>query len=118
MLVSSLRIVRNTCCQWRDHIVKASTDPFDEEQHSCARPDCNPEMLVLLADHTTLIEQAMKTLPDRFRHLLVLRELKGLSYRELAEAMGMPIGTVMSSLSRAREAFRGALHNQGKPGPY
>ena len=48
----------------------------------------------------------MSRLPDRFRELLVLRELKGLSYRELADVMGIPIGTVMSGLSRARQAFR------------
>ena len=44
----------------------------------------------------------MSSLPGRFRELLVLRELEGLSYRELADVMGIPIGTVMSSLSRAR----------------
>jgi len=47
--------------------------------------------------------------PDRFRELLVLRELEGLSYRELTEVMGIPMGTVMSGLSRARRALRGAL---------
>jgi RNA polymerase sigma-70 factor (ECF subfamily) len=107
-----LRIVRNTCCRWRDRNVKAATDLFDEEQHSSARPAWNPEMLVLHADNVTLIEQAMKTLPDRFRNLLVLRELEGLSYRELADVMDMPIGTVMSSLSRARQAFRDAAGNR------
>ena len=54
----------------------------------------------------------MRNLPDRFHQLLVLRELEGLSYRELADVMGMPMGTVMSSLSRAREALRGALDNE------
>jgi RNA polymerase sigma-70 factor (ECF subfamily) len=61
-----------------------------------------------------LIEQAMRNLPDRFRELLVLRELEGLSYRELADVMQIPMGTVMSSLSRARQALRGALDNQLK----
>lgn len=54
----------------------------------------------------------MRNLPDRFRELLVLRELEGLSYRELADEMGIPMGTVMSSLSRARQALRAALNNQ------
>ncbi len=54
----------------------------------------------------------MNDLPDRFRDLLVLRELEGLSYRELADEMDIPMGTVMSSLSRARQAFRTALTNQ------
>jgi RNA polymerase sigma-70 factor (ECF subfamily) len=71
-------------------------------------------MLLLQTDDATLIARAMRNLPDRFHQLLVLRELEGLSYRELAAAMGVPIGTVMSSLSRARQAFRGALNNQLK----
>ena len=54
-------------------------------------------------------ERAMSGLPDRFRELLVRRELEGLSYRDLADVMGIPIGTVMSRLSRARGALRGAL---------
>jgi RNA polymerase sigma-70 factor (ECF subfamily) len=57
----------------------------------------------------------MRNLPDRFHQLLVLRELEGLSYRELADVMGIPMGTVMSSLSRARQALRGALENELKP---
>ncbi len=54
----------------------------------------------------------MSGLPDRSRELLVRRELEGLSYQELADAMGIPMGTVMSGLSRARRAFRGALRGQ------
>ena len=91
-----LRIVRNTCCGWRGHGVQALTDPFDEEQHSSAQPASDPETLLLQTDDVTLIERAMSNLPDRFRELLVLRELEGLSYRELADVMGIPIGTVMS----------------------
>ena len=56
----------------------------------------------------------MKHLPDRLREVLVLRELEGLSYRELAAVLDVPIGTVMSSLSRARQAFRGALDSELK----
>ena len=95
--------------------LQAVTDPFDEEQHSSARPPSDPETLLLQTDDVTLIERAMSNLPDRFRQLLVLRELEGLSYRELADVMGIPIGTVMSSLSRARQALRGALDIELKP---
>jgi RNA polymerase sigma-70 factor, ECF subfamily len=109
-----LRIVRNTCYGWRGHSFEAQTDPFDEEQHSSARPPSDPETLLLQTDDVTLIQRAMSHLPDRFRELLVLRELEGLSYRELADVMAIPIGTVMSSLSRARQAFRGALDNELK----
>ena len=93
---------------WRGHGFQAPTDPFDEEQHSSARPASDPETLLLQTDDATLIERAMSNLPDRFRELLVLRELEGLSYRELADVMGIPMGTVMSGLSRARQALRGA----------
>jgi RNA polymerase sigma-70 factor (ECF subfamily) len=107
-----LRIVRNTACGWRRVGFPAPTDPFDEEQHSSARPGSDPETLLLQTDDVTLIARAMRNVPDRFRELLVLRELEGLSYRELADVIGIPIGTVMSSLSRARQAFRRALNNQ------
>jgi RNA polymerase sigma-70 factor (ECF subfamily) len=103
-----LRIVRNTCCGRRDH-VEVATDPFDEERHS-RRAERSPEMLALHADEVALIEQALKALPHRSRELLVLREWEGLSYRELSDVMCAPMGTVMSGLSRARQALRGALH--------
>ncbi len=107
-----LSIVRHTCWSWGRHKVHAPTDPFDEEQHSSARPASDPEMLLLHTDDVTLIERAMSRVPDRFRELLVLRELEGLSYRELADVLSIPIGTVMSGLSRARQAFRGAVDDE------
>jgi RNA polymerase sigma-70 factor (ECF subfamily) len=110
-----LRIVRNTCFGWRGHRFDALTDPFDEEQHHSARPAADPETLVLQTDDAMLIARAMRTLPDPFHQLLVLRELEGLSYRELADVMGIRIGTVMSRLSRAREALRAALDSELKP---
>jgi RNA polymerase sigma-70 factor, ECF subfamily len=109
-----LRIVRNTCSGWRGLRFQTLTDPFDEERHSTTHPDSNPEALVLQTDEVTLVEEAMSHLPVRFRELLVRRELEGLSYRELADVMGIPIGTVMSSLSRARQAMRSALTSQLK----
>ena len=64
---------------------------------------------MLQAADALLIEHAMRDLPDRFRELLVLREIDGLSYKELAGVLGIPMGTVMSGLSRARQAFHRAL---------
>ena len=109
-----LRIVRNTCWGWRRRSVQALTDLFDEEQeqHSSAQPVSDPETLLLHTDNVTLIERTLRSLPDRFREVLVLRELEDLSYQELAAVMGIPIGTVMSSLSRARHAFRRAVNNE------
>jgi RNA polymerase sigma-70 factor (ECF subfamily) len=109
-----LRIVRNTCHGWRGTGNPAPPESFDEERHSSIRPVSDPETLVLQGDDVMLIEQAMRNVPNRFRELLVLREVNGLSYRELADALDIPIGTVMSSLSRGRQAFRGALEHQMK----
>jgi len=107
-----LRIVRNTCFGWRGHRFDALNDPFDEEQHGRVQPAFDPETLLLRIDDATLIARALRTLPDRFHRLLVLRELEGLSYRELADVMEIPIGTVMSRLARARDALRMALDSE------
>ena len=107
-----LRIVRNTCYSWRRTDHQAQTDAFDEKQHSSARPQSNPETLLLQTDDATLIARALGRLPDHFHQLLVLRELEGLSYRELSDVIGIPMGTVMSRLSRAREALRSALDTE------
>jgi len=104
-----LRIVRNTCSGWR-HGGPASIEPFDEELHSRDGSGTDPEALALQTDDVQLIDEAMHHLPDRFRQLLVLREVEGLSYRELSAVMHMPMGTVMSGLSRARQALRASLH--------
>ena len=63
-----------------------------------------------------LIARTLSSLPDHFHQMLVLRELEGLSYRELSDVIGIPIGTVMSRLSRAREALRSTL-DSGLPQP-
>jgi RNA polymerase sigma-70 factor (ECF subfamily) len=108
-----LRIVRNTCHGGRRRFL-AVTDPFDEERHSTLQSGRDPEALMLRTDTAVLIERAISSLPDRFRELLVLRELEGLSYRELADVMEVPIGTVMSGLSRAREALRSVVSDELK----
>src|SRR6476646_4252205 len=107
-----LRIVRNTSCRWYSRGFHAPIDTFDEEQHSGASLGSDPESLLLHIDDVTLLERAMSGLSSRFRQLLVLRELEGLSYQELADVIGVPIGTVMSGLSRARQAFRAALDRE------
>jgi hypothetical protein len=61
-------------------------------------------MLLQKAD-ALLVEQALSELPMRLREVLVLRELEGLSYKEISAVVGVPMGTVMSRLSRARERF-------------
>lgn len=107
-----LTIVRNTCCDLRGGCVDGQTEPFDEELHSSGGTLSDPEAMLCDADTAALITRAMGHLPFPSRELLTRRELEGLSYRELAHVMGIPIGTVMSRLSRARGAFHRALGHE------
>jgi RNA polymerase sigma-70 factor (ECF subfamily) len=99
-----LRIVRTTSFSWlqQNRRRQVETD-FDEEIHRSGGKDLNPETLVLQRANAQLVDQALRQLPDRLREVLVLRELEGLSYKEIADVVGIPMGTVMSTLSRARE---------------
>jgi len=107
-----LSIVRNTCRGTHGQRWRATSEPFEEDRHSRVDEGVDPESLLLQTDHAALVEQVLSHLPDRYRELLVRRELEGLSYRELSSTMGIPLGTVMSGLSRARRAFRDVLDNQ------
>ena len=104
-----LRIVRNTYYGWRTHEPPAPVELFDEEQHSGVHVTRDPEALLIDAANVELIDEAIRSLPERARELLVLRELEGLSYQELADVLDIPMGTVMSGLSRARQALRRAV---------
>jgi RNA polymerase sigma-70 factor (ECF subfamily) len=104
-----LRIVRNACLDAHGHRMEALTDPFDEERHPSEESVSNPEMMLVHVDEAAAITRALRSLPERFRELLVLRELEDLSYKELADVIGVPMGTIMSGLSRARRALRDAL---------
>lgn len=109
-----MRIVRNASASWHRRSVRVATDPFDEEEHGIDQPPSDPETLLSRIDDVIVIERAMNRLPHRHRELLVLRELNGLTYQELAEVTGRPVGSVMSGLSRARRAMRVALDEEKK----
>lgn len=103
-----LQIVRNTCYTWleKNRPMELSME-FDEELHlqTCA----TPETLAIAGDDRKRLTLALETLPPRFREVLVLRELEGCSYKEIAAITSIPIGTVMPSLSRARRQLYSAL---------
>jgi RNA polymerase sigma-70 factor, ECF subfamily len=105
-----LTIVRNTSYGWLRKTRAYRPDAqFDEEIHTRGIGPSNPEELLLHKADGRLAEQALSELPVRFREILILRELEDLSYKEIAAVMGVPIGTVMSMLSRARDRFRRAV---------
>jgi len=108
-----LRIVRNTCSSYCRRRRDRRMDAFDERHHLIeSRSPMDPESSLTRADEATRVVRALRTLPDALHQLLVLREFEGLSYRELADEIGVPIGTVMSRLSRGREALRDAFNNE------
>lgn len=74
-----------------------------------ASPAAGPELAVERQERARLVQQAVLGLPPACRAALVLREYEGLSYQEIADALGVPIGTVMSRLSYARGQLRQAL---------
>ena len=107
-----MKIVRNTCYTWlhQNRPLQGALE-FDENLFSSDSRAPNPEEVVLQNDSGALVRKALEKLPTNFREVLVLRELEGMSYKEIAEITGMAPGTVMSSLSRARDRFRQALRD-------
>jgi RNA polymerase sigma-70 factor (ECF subfamily) len=108
-----LQIVRNTCYTWleKNRPMDLSME-FDEELHQ--QTFATPETLAIVADDRKRLTLALETLPPRFREVLVLRELEGCSYKEIAAITSIPIGTVMSSLSRARRQLYSTLANSSQ----
>jgi RNA polymerase sigma-70 factor (ECF subfamily) len=107
-----LAIVRNRCLSLRDERRgrrDRSAVVFDETQHS-DESDAEPTDAATLRTATReVLEDALRRLPEEFREVIVLRELQEMSYREISEIVGVPIGTVMSRLSRARQRLQHAL---------
>jgi RNA polymerase sigma-70 factor (ECF subfamily) len=104
-----LTIVRNACWTWlranRAREVATALEDVDEPVDVAASVE---EDLVRRADGPRL-KRALDQLPGEFREVIVLRELEELSYREIAEVAGVPVGTVMSRLARARRRLQSAL---------
>jgi RNA polymerase sigma-70 factor (ECF subfamily) len=105
-----MKIVRNTCYTWLNaNRPLQDAAEFDE---NVSLPDYhtpNPEELLLQNDSGNLLHRALENMPESLRAVLILRELQGMSYREIAAITGVPLGTVMSSLSRARGRLRHTL---------
>jgi RNA polymerase sigma-70 factor (ECF subfamily) len=83
---------------------------FDDEQHGdAAAVEPNPEDLFVSSVQRRSLNEAVQALPLEFREVFVLREAEGLAYKEIAQVLEIPIGTVMSRLSRARRRLQDTL---------
>jgi RNA polymerase sigma-70 factor (ECF subfamily) len=105
-----MKIVRNTCYTWL-HVnrpLQGATE-FDDNILPADSSAPNPEEVVFQNEDGALVRRALEKLPVNYREVLILHELEGMSYREIADITGMPAGTVMSSLSRARGRLRQIL---------
>jgi len=105
-----LTIVRHTCYDWlrQNRRYETLTD-FDEELRDVESDSLGPEALLLRTADDRLLRQALEELPAEFREVVILRELEELSYKEIADIAGVPLGTVMSRLARARQRLKQSL---------
>ena len=118
-----LKIVRNTCFTWLQanrptEIVTTDVDELSEISPllSCSGSIDDPETAALRKTEAHQVDKAIASIPPAFREIIVLREIEGLSYKEIASVIDAPIGTVMSRLARARTEIRRALVRASDPG--
>jgi len=110
--------VRNTCfTHLRKHRASAKAIEFDEDLHSGAAGAEDLEMQLLGEISRERIMEAMRLLPEEFREVLILREVQDFSYKEIGAITGVPVGTVMSRLSRARQRMQRILCAASRPQP-
>jgi RNA polymerase sigma-70 factor (ECF subfamily) len=114
-----LQIVRNTCFSWlKENRAKNQTtlDDFDEAAEAIAAPSSQePPAIAMRKADKAQIDAAIAALPVAYREVLVLRELEELAYADIARIAEIPVGTVMSRLSRARALVRASLTAVARP---
>jgi RNA polymerase sigma factor (sigma-70 family) len=104
-----LTIVRNYCYTWKKgRVTDRSTVAFSDTADHVADVHATDD-LVIQSTESERVKAAVDALPDDLREVIVLRELNEMSYREISEVVGVPIGTVMSRLSRGRNRLAEAL---------
>jgi RNA polymerase sigma factor (sigma-70 family) len=111
-----LRIVRNVCYDaLRARDSQRNIVSLDEET-AAEVPDSRPGPSVLAIQNSTKlrIREALEALPLEFKTVIILREFDGLSYKEISDIVGVPVGTVMSRLSRARRQLAALLQEEGE----
>jgi len=111
-----LRIVRNVCYDaLRARDSQRNIVSLDEDT-AAEVPDSKPSPNVLAIQNSTKlrIREALEALPLEFKTVIILREFDGLSYKEISDIAGVPVGTVMSRLSRARRQLAALLQEEGE----
>ena len=105
------KILRNTFLTSRTGLKTSMTVPLDDEENPPAEPAVTetPESLLLARVNQQGIENALEELPVNFREIILLCDVEEMSYQEIADTLAIPIGTVMSRLSRARKSMRELL---------
>jgi RNA polymerase sigma factor (sigma-70 family) len=103
-------IVRNTWySRLSRHATLAEATPLENASDDPPDTGLDPEALLLQQHTVARVREALEQLPTDFREVIVLREIEGLSYKEIATVVRVPIGTVMSRLARARERLAALL---------
>jgi RNA polymerase sigma factor (sigma-70 family) len=118
-----LTIVRNTAYTWLHKnrpsavLVVEDLESVETAQANLGDPDSEtPETALIAKADATCLQGAIAALPTAHRETLILRDIQGLSYRGIAEVTGVPIGTVMSRLARARRRLIAILaKNDARP---
>jgi RNA polymerase sigma-70 factor (ECF subfamily) len=112
------KILRNTFLTSRTGLKAAATVPLDLEGENEALPTVKetPESILLQRSDGQLVQQALEQLPVAYREVLLLCEVEEMSYSEIAATLAIPMGTVMSRLSRARRALREAVRKMQSGG--
>jgi RNA polymerase sigma-70 factor (ECF subfamily) len=108
------KILRNAFLTSRTGLKATTTVPLDLEGEEEALPVISetPESILLQRSDGRLVQQALEQLPVAYREVLLLCEVEEMSYQEISATLAIPMGTVMSRLSRARKALRGGLQQQ------
>jgi RNA polymerase sigma-70 factor (ECF subfamily) len=105
-----LSIVRNVCfTALKRHRADETNVEFDEELHGAGGPAVDPGKEIDRELDRQTVRAAIEQLPPEFREVIILRELEECSYKEIADIAGVPIGTVMSRLARARQQLHQIL---------
>ena len=107
-----LTIVRNTCYTWlQQNRALRLAEPIEDKLDEVGLDFADPEMLLLQKVDAQIVRLALQELPIEFREIVVMREIEGLSYKEIANIVDVPIGTVMSRLARGRKRLHALLAN-------